>query len=67
MAFFSEQELTNVAGNVTSFVSNVIFFLAGNYAWRHDLNVFQTFPDTKEGEKAARGHCHERVGKTPVH
>ena len=45
------------------------------------MNVFQTFPDTKntpkewflskkwpkEGEIVARGHFHDRVGETPVH
>ena len=62
------KEFTNVTGRVTSFAGRVNFFaLAGYHAQRHDLNVFQTFPDTKEGEKAARGHCHEKVGKTPVH
>ena len=59
----------------------IFFFLAGNYAWGHDLNIFQTCPDTiytpkewflsnkgpKEGERVARGDFHERVGETRVH
>ena len=59
----------------------IFFFLAGNYAWGHDLNIFQTCPDTiytpkewflsnkgpKEGERVARGDFHERVGETPLY
>ena len=74
-------EFTKVADCVTSFAGSVNFFaLAGYHAQRHDLNVFQTFPDTiftpkewllskkgpKEGERVARGHFHERVGESPV-
>ena len=59
----------------------ICFFPVGFHAKGHDLNVFQTFPDTifipkewflskkgpKEGERVARGHFHERVGESPVH
>ena len=54
-----------------------LFFVAGNYAQVHDLNVFQTplTPEecflskkgTEEGERVARGHLHERVAETHVH
>ena len=59
----------------------IFFFLAGYHPQGHDLKRFGTFCDTiftlkerflsknglKEGERVARGHFHERVGKTPVH
>ena len=70
-----------MAGNVTSFAGNVIFFLAGYHAQGHGLKVLGTFCDTiftpkewflskkgpKKGEWVAWGHFHERVGETPVH
>ena len=76
------KQFTYVAGNVTSFASNVNFLLPNwNLCTGHDFNVFQKFPETiitskelflskkgpTEGERVAQGHIHDRVGEVPVH